>query len=142
MQDFANKKIVVVGGTSGIGKLVAQLVLQRGGSAFVVGRRDDRVAATVQELGRFGLVAGQTADLTRASELEAVQSRIDAEHADADYLVNAAGIFAPKAFLDHTVEDYERYLGINRALFFVTQTVVRNMAARMAGGSIVNIGSM
>lgn len=142
MQDFANKKIVVVGGTSGIGKLVAQLVLQRGGSAFVVGRRDDRVAATVQELGRFGLVAGQTADLTRASELEAVHSRIDAEHADADYLVNAAGIFAPKAFLDHTVEDYERYLGINRALFFVTQTVVRNMAARMAGGSIVNIGSM
>lgn len=142
MQDFAHKKIVVVGGTSGIGKLAAQLVIQRGGSAFVVGRRDDRVAATVQELGRFGLVAGETADLTRASELEAVRSRIDAEHADADYLVNAAGIFAPKAFLDHTVEDYERYLGINRALFFVTQTVVRNMAARMAGGSIVNIGSM
>lgn len=98
MQDFANKKIVVVGGTSGIGKLVAQLVLQRGGSAFVVGRRDDRVAATVQELGRFGLVAGQTADLTRASELEAVHSRIDAEHADANYLVNALGSSLPRRF--------------------------------------------
>ena len=74
--------------------------------------------------------------------MDALRSRIDSEHADADHLVNAAGIFVPKAFLDHTIEDYDRYLSINRSLFFVTQTVARNMVARKMGGSIVNIGSM
>ena len=142
MKDFAGRKLIVVGGTSGIGKIVAQLVLKRGGSAVVVGRRDDRVAATVEELGLLGVVAGEKADLTTMSDTDALRSCIDSEHADADHLVNAAGIFIPKAFLDHTVEDYDRYLSINRALFFVTQTVARNMVARKMGGSIVNIGSM
>ena len=132
----------MVGGTSGMGKMVAQLVLKRGGSAVVVGRRDDRVAATVEELGHLGLVVGERADLTRMSDVEALRSRIDSKHADVDHLVNAAGIFVPKAFLDHTIEDYDRYLSINRSLFFVTQTVARNMVARKMGGSIVNIGSM
>ena len=142
MKDFAGRKLIVVGGTSGMGKMVAQLVLQRGGSAVVVGRRDDRVAATVDELGHLGFVAGEKADLTNVSEVDALRFQIDSEHADADHLVNAAGIFVPKAFLDHTIEDYDRYLSINRSLFFVTQTVARNMVARKMGGSIVNIGSM
>ncbi len=45
MTDFAGRKLIVVGGTSGIGKMVARLFLQRGGSAVVIGRRDDRIAA-------------------------------------------------------------------------------------------------
>lgn len=142
MKDFVGRKVILLGGTSGMGKMVAQLVLQRGGSAVVVGRRDDRVAAAVGELGHLGPVTGERADLTKMSEVDALRSRIDSEHADADHLVNAAGIFVPKAFLDHTIEDYDRYLSINRSLFFVTQTVARNMLARKTGGSIVNIGSM
>ena len=142
MKDFAGRKLIVIGGTSGIGKVVAQFVLKEGGSALVVGRRDDRLAATVEELRRLGPVVGERADLTRMSDVDALRSRIDSEHADADYLVNAAGIFVPKAFLDHTIGDYDRYLSINKSLFFVTQTVARNMVARKMGGSIVNIGSM
>lgn len=142
MKDFAGRKLIVLGGTSGMGKMVAQLVLERGGTAVVVGRRDDSVAATIEQLGHFGFAAGERADLTVTSEVDALRSRIDSKHADADHLLNAAGVFAPKAFLDHTVENYDRYLSINRGLFFVTQTVARNMVARKMGGSIVNIGSM
>jgi NAD(P)-dependent dehydrogenase (short-subunit alcohol dehydrogenase family) len=57
------------------------------------------------------------------------------------FLVNAAGIFSPKPFLEHTVEDYDAYLEMNRALFFLTQQVAKNMVAS-GGGAIVNIGSM
>ena len=142
MKDFNRKKLVVIGGSSGIGKMVSRLVLERGGSAVVVGHRDDRVAATVKELSKLGVVAGERADLTIVSEMEDLRSRIDSKHADADYLVNAAGVFLPKAFLDHTGNDYDHYLSINRSLFFITQTVARNMVARNMGGSIVNIGSM
>lgn len=142
MRDFTGKKLMVIGGTSGMGKMVSRLVLERGGSAVVVGHLDDRVAATVRELSHLGVVTGEKADLTSVSEMEDLRSRIDSKHVDADYLVNAAGVFLPKAFLEHTGSDYDRYLSINRSLFFVTQTVARNMVARNVGGSIVNIGSM
>jgi NAD(P)-dependent dehydrogenase (short-subunit alcohol dehydrogenase family) len=55
--------------------------------------------------------------------------------------VSAAGYFKPISFLDHTPEDYDRYLNLNRALFFISQAVAKNMAAN-GGGSIVHIGSM
>lgn len=142
MQDFSGKKLMVIGGTSGMGKRVAQLVLERGGSAVVVGHRPERLAAAVAELGQLGPVIGEQADLTSASDTDALRARIDAAHADVDYLVNAAGVFAPKAFLQHTALDYDRYHGLNRALFFVTQSVASHMVARQRGGSIVNIGSM
>ena len=142
MEDFTGKKLLVIGGSSGIGKMVSQLVLKRGGSAVVVGRRDDRVAATVKELGEFGAVTGERVDLTSIPEMEHLRMRIDARHGDTDCLVNAAGVFLPKAFLEHTGGDYDHYLSINRSLFFITQTVARNMVARNMGGSIVNIGSM
>src|SRR5260370_6280540 len=45
-------------------------------------------------------------------------------------------------FLEHSEADYDRYLEINRALFFITQRVAKNMVAGRRGGSIVNIGSM
>ena len=54
---------------------------------------------------------------------------------------NAAGTFIPKPFLDHEAQDYDRYMTLNRSLFFLTQAAARNMK-RHGGGSIVNIGSM
>ena len=57
------------------------------------------------------------------------------------YLVNAAGYFKPTPFLEHTHKDYDTYLDLNRAAFFISQAVAKNMAAN-GGGSIVHIGSM
>src|SRR5215813_8210838 len=121
--------------------MVVRLFLERGGSAVMIGRRDDHIVAVVKELGELGPVSGEKADLMRISDV-ALRSRIDSRHADAIHLVNAAGIFVPKASLDHSIEDYDRYLSINKSLFFVTQTVARNMVERKIAGSIVNIGSM
>jgi NAD(P)-dependent dehydrogenase (short-subunit alcohol dehydrogenase family) len=58
-----------------------------------------------------------------------------------DYLINASGIFAPKTFLDHTIQDYNSYLDLNRGFFFITQAVVEKMK-NSKGGAIVNVGSM
>ena len=60
---------------------------------------------------------------------------------DVKCLINAAGVFSPKAFLEHTEKDYNTYMDLNRAIFFVTQQTAKNMAAS-GGGSVVNIGSM
>jgi NAD(P)-dependent dehydrogenase (short-subunit alcohol dehydrogenase family) len=139
---FAGQKLVVVGGSSGMGRQTAEDVVAAGGSAVIIGQGAGKVDDTVQTLAKDGEAFGITADLTDRMQAERVCRQLAAEHADATLLVNAAGLFVPKPFLDHDGDDYDSYAELNRAIFFLTQTVVRGMVAAGRGGSIVNIGSM
>ncbi len=108
--DFLGKKLIVIGRTSGIGKEVASVVLRNGGSVMVVVRRDDKTKAATVELGLRGEVSGQTGDITNgASRADLIQD-LNGKHADATMLVNAAGVFVPKSFLEHSETDYDKYL--------------------------------
>ncbi|MBV8180982.1 MAG: SDR family oxidoreductase [Mycobacterium sp.] len=140
---FEAKKVIVVGGSAGIGRQVAIDVVEHGGSAVIVGRSKARVDDTVAELtGRRGEALGIAAELTDRAAIADVQRALSEQHSDATLLVNAAGFFIPKAFLEYDPQDYDSYMELNYALFFLTQTVVAGMIARGEGGSIVNIGSM
>lgn len=141
-QQFVGQKLIIIGGTSGIGKSVAQLVLQSGGSVVLVGRRAEKLQAAVEELKAYGPVIGEQADIANPEARRALSDRFTAKHADATLLVNAAGVFLPKPFLAHTEADYDLYLDLNKAIFFLTQTVAKNMAENVHGGVIVNVGSM
>src|SRR3954467_2413868 len=140
--EFEGKKIVVVGGSAGMGRQAAVDVIDRGGSAVIIGRSKDRVDDTVAELDRRGRARGLAAQLTGRSAVSDVQGALSEHHGDATLMVNAAGYFIPKPFLDYDAEFYDSYHDLNYALFFLTQTVVAGMIANGAGGSIVNIGSM
>jgi NAD(P)-dependent dehydrogenase (short-subunit alcohol dehydrogenase family) len=139
---FADQKLVVVGGSSGMGRQTAADVVAAGGSAVIIGQEAEKVTGTVKELSKAGVAYGITADLTDRMAAESVCGQLAAEHADATLLVNSAGLFLPKPFLDHTGADYDVYQELNRAIFFLTQTVTRGMISQGRGGSIVNIGSM
>ena len=141
-QEFVGQKLIVIGGTSGIGKSVAQLALKAGASVVLIGRQVDKLQAALAELSALGKVFGEPADITSPDGRQALLSRLQAHHADATLLVNAAGIFAPKSFLDHAAADYDLYLEINKAIFFITQAMAKNMIEQGHGGAIVNIGSM
>lgn len=137
----SNGTALIIGGTSGIGKETARQLLQQGTPTIVVGRNGDKLAATVQELSEFGSIEPWQVDLSDREAVAALSRRIGGESRDFSYLVNAAGVFQPKPFLEHSEADYDSYLELNRALFFITQAVAQRMKAS-GGGSIVNIGSM
>jgi NAD(P)-dependent dehydrogenase (short-subunit alcohol dehydrogenase family) len=140
---FEAKKVIVVGGSAGMGRQVAIDVVDHGGSAVIVGRSKARVDDTVAELtSRCGEAWGIAADLADRAAVADVQRAFSEHHNDATLLVNAAGFFIPKPFLEYDAQDYDSYMELNYALFFLTQTVVAGMIARGEGGSIVNIGSM
>ena len=139
---FAGQKLIVVGGSSGMGRQTAEDVVAAGGNAVVVGQDPEKVDDTVQTLSKDGTAYGITADLTDRKQVEDVRYRLAHDHADATLLVNAAGLFVPKPFLDYDAASYDPYLELDRAIFFLTQTVVRGMVEQDRGGSIVNIGSM
>ncbi|KBZ64314.1 hypothetical protein K875_01699 [Mycobacterium [tuberculosis] TKK-01-0051] len=139
---FDGKKVIVVGGSAGMGRQVAIDIAGHGGSAVIVGRSKARVDDTVGELASHGEAWGITADLADRAAVADARRALSENHGDATLLVNAAGFFIPKPFLAYDSQDYDSYMELNFALFFLTQTVVAGMIARGEGGSIVNIGSM
>lgn len=141
MGEFEGQKLIVLGGSSGMGRQTAEDVVAAGGSAVIVGRNSSHVTETVATLSGKGEAWGITADLANREEVTRVQETLANEHADATLLVNSAGFFIPKPFLDYGEADYDAYLELARSAFFLTQTVVRGMIAA-GGGAIVNVGSM
>lgn len=132
---------LILGGTSGIGLAVARQLAQTGTRVVVVGRQPDKLAAAVAQLQATGATAaGRVLDLHDRDQVRAFATELAAEPAF-DYLVNAAGIFRPQPFWEHTEADYDAYQELNRATFLLTQAAVRPMMARRAG-VVVNVGSM
>lgn len=139
---FSGNKVLVVGGTSGIGLASARKVLQGGGSAVIVGRSAQKTLGAQEQLAEIGPVSALAADLTTDAGLADLISTLGSDHADVDLLVNAAGVFFPKPFLQHTDADYQQYMALNKAFFFITQHVVTTLIGSDRIGAIVNIGSM
>lgn len=133
MQNFKEKTAIIVGGTSGIGKATTEQLLAQGATVHIVGRNPQKVA------DQDHLYKHQV-DITDAEALQEFISEIQ-NLENVDFLVNASGIFGPKPFLDHSLEDYNSYLDLNRGFFFLTQAVAKKMK-ETGGGAIVNVGSM
>ncbi len=132
------KRALIIGGSSGIGKATAKKLLQAGVEVHVVGTNTNKLEAFVKETTNNLVI--HKVDITNKTEIEKLNDVIS-NWDTLDYLVNASGIFGPKPFLDHNLDDYDSYMDLNRGFFFITQTAAKKMAATN-GGSIVNVGSM
>ncbi|MEO7427113.1 MAG: SDR family oxidoreductase [Fibrobacteria bacterium] len=129
----------IVGGTSGIGLETARRLRERVDRVVVIGRSEEHIDGAQSLLG--GAVQIEKVDLYDQEQVRGLCESIEKSPDHIVHLLNAAGTFVPKAFLDHAIEDYDKYLTLNRSLFFVTQAIARNMKAN-GGGAIVNMGSM
>lgn len=119
---------LIMGGSSGIGKAVARQLLQRGLAVTLVARHADKLDKSVQELAAIGRVNHRVVDLNDLVAVAGLCAEIRVQNNLINYLVNATGVFLPIAFLEHTPEDYDKYLALNM---------------KAAGrGAIVNVGSM
>ena len=134
---------LVTGASRGIGRAIALRLAQLGARLLLVARDREALTAVQQEIVQAGAAAEiLPCDLTSASEIAALASRIDAA-GDCDILINAAGIGKIGAPLHQMpVEDYDAVLSTNlRAPFLLMRAVVPGMIARGAG-YIVNISSL
>ncbi len=130
---------LIIGGTSGMGKETARLLVDQHIPVWVTGRGFKNVETAKNELGQE--TEGTPLDLSVVGDVQDFIGNIEKEPRHIKYLVNAAGTFSPKPFLEMTGKDYDQYMDLNKAFFLITQAVAKNMKAH-GGGSIVNIGSM
>ena len=123
------KKVAwIIGGTSGIGLETALRLKAHVDEVVVLGRSAGHIASARQRLGKA--VAVEKIDLYDWQQVDSLCQRLENLPDRIQYLVNAAGTFVPKPFLDHHVEDYDKYMALNRSLYFVTQAAARNMKTK------------
>ena len=134
-------KALIIGGSSGIGKETAKILLQRNVEVVLVANNSKKLEEAKKELETYGTVHTESINLYDQNQVDRFVEKIRNDTQHIDYLVNAAGTFNPKPFLEHSKQDYDSYLDLNKSSFFITQAVAENMKNN-GGGSIVNIGSM
>jgi len=142
MHGLIGKRVLVTGGTSGIGLAAARRFLDEGSRVFVSGvdkREVEDAVTSMTELGAVEGLAGDLADERDAANV--VEAAADAL-GRVDVLINNAGIALKAAFLDTAVDVWDRTLAVNlRAMFLVAREVARLMVDDGRGGAIVNMAS-
>ena len=137
MQD---KRILISGGTSGIGLAAAKLFLQAGAKVALMGRSEQRGEAALQELEAGDRAIFVQGDVSRLADCrQALQQVID-KWAGLDVLVNSAGIYVEGAIEDMTEEEIARVLDINvKGTYYLSQAAVPYL--KESRGNLVNVAS-
>lgn len=135
------KVVLVSGGTQGVGAAVARAAAREGAVVAVTGRRPEPGEALAAELRKGGADAMFVrTDVADPAQAQASVAAVLAAHGRVDCLVNAAGLTSRGTLLDTTPELFDAHVAINlRGPFFTMQAVVRDMVARKAPGTVVNV---
>lgn len=130
------KRALVTGGSSGLGRAMAE-ALADGGAHVAIAGRSDRVFHAAEEMGAIPLQV----DLSNRSEATAlVACAIDAL-GGLDVLVNNAGTQRRHPAEDFPIEDWDHVLSVNlHAVWILAQTAGRHMLDH-GGGKIINLAS-
>lgn len=130
------KTIVITGASQGIGAGLVNAFLERGYNVVATSRS----VSSSRELLPSDRLVRVDGDIADPATADAVLAAAVDRFGGVDALVNNAGIFIAKPFLDHTAEDYRRLLATNVDGFLhLTQRVIGRMVRQRTGGSIVSI---
>jgi len=134
---------LVTGASSGIGFGVAQGLLEKGWNIVINGRDPHKLEAAAARLGNLERIAMVPGDIGNSETGKSMTREALERFGRIDVLVNNAGIFGAKPFVEVTKDELDQYVDGNlKGTYVTTQAVVREMKALRRGGSIVNIGTV
>ena len=141
--DFKNKTVLITGGCSGIGKIMARKSLERGCQKLIIWDiNDEGLMQTKEDFSNLGgEIFTYKIDLSNLDEIKINAQRVRTEVGSVDILINNAGIVVGKYFHEHTHEQIDKSMSINAtALMHTTLEFLPGMIAKNSG-AICNIAS-
>jgi len=137
------ERVVVTGASSGLGLDLARRFLAEGSRVVINARDEGKLARARQALGaprdRLFAVAGDIGDPETARRLAAAART---QLGGADVLINNAGVFGAKPFLEATVAELDAFYTTNvKGTFLVTQAIAP-LLIEAGGGTVINIGTV
>ncbi len=135
----SNNTIVITGATSGIGLGLAEAFVREGYNVVGTGRSHERLQAAAAHLNAGERFLGVAGDVGAPDTARDVFAQAIARYGHVDVLVNNAGIFAVKPFVDFTPEEVEEQIATNlKGVLYMSQQAARHMGERRHG-KIINI---
>jgi len=135
-------RVIITGASSGIGLDLARRFLAEGSKLVLNGRDADKLERARRDLAGGDRVVAVAGHVGEPATAQAVAAAARSHLGGADVLVNNAGIFGVKPFLESSAEDLEAFFATNvKGTYLMTQAIVPLMIAG-GGGSIINIGTV
>lgn len=132
-----DKKVLVTGAGSGIGREIARQFAEEGAEVLIVGRTEKALQETAALNCRINYIV---ADLTKEEGIDNIVKEINDRYGRLDILVNNAGWSPIHPFEDETMDEVVRAFDIN--VFAVCHLVLSTLPLLKASkGNIVNISS-
>jgi len=134
---------LVTGGTKGIGRAIAEEMLQLGAEVYIVARDIDAVEESIAAWQRQGLRAfGSAADLSRAGDRNGLMDTLKSHWSRLDILVNNVGTNIRKKAVEYSADEYDTIMGTNlRSTFEICQQAYP-LLKKSKAASVVNIVSV
>lgn len=139
--ELKNKKVLITGGSAGIGKAIVKELIQHGVKDIaVVGRKAFQLEMLKAELKSVNIITIQ-ADVSAIEDLDKVASVISQEWGTLDILINSAGVVSAGLLTEQTDEDIIGQININITGLILLTKKVTPLLLKSDGGAIVNVSS-
>ncbi len=136
------KTAIVTGASGGLGRAIAATFAQNGYNVIVTGTNEVRLNEAAALFGAPARTFAVVADVTRQADRAKIINAAINRFGRIDVLVNNAGVFEPRPFLEVDEAHLDRFLDVNlKGTFFLTQEVVPHLQ-RAGGGSVINVGTV
>jgi 3-oxoacyl-[acyl-carrier protein] reductase len=135
--NLENSKILLTGGSLGIGKAAAKLFVENGARVGITGRDKDRLSSAAKETGAFPIVA----DVSKVEDVERTYEAFMGEFGGLDCLINNAGIGRWMKSDEPTLDDFSEVFGVNVYGPALMAARAIPIFRKQGGGNIVNVGS-
>ena len=137
------KVTIITGASGGIGKSVAQKVLEEGSKAVLVSRNKNKLKKTVEELGKNDDLIYMAADVSHESEVLSVIEQTLTAFDKIDNLINCAAIINdPTPFHLMTEDQWTNLINVNLKGTFQPIKAVIPLMIEQKSGNIINISSL
>jgi 3-oxoacyl-[acyl-carrier protein] reductase len=143
MKSLENKVAIVTGGTRGIGRAIAERLLDDGAAVAICGRKQDDIDRAVGELKPHGRVIGSVADVSKPEDVSKFFKSVDAAFHRLDILINNAGVGVFRTVAELEIDEWRRVIDINLSgVFYCSKEALSRFLSGNRGGYIINISSL